>query len=128
MISPVGFVSIEVITAPYSAIISWVTPYIAQDKETYTVQLSTDVILWNSSKIVIEVTNDFVFNQNFSVNITGLIPFTTYYYIIQANNSVGITSTDIMIFSTNQTGMGVIIAYDYTCSYRNIISYIYVYV
>ena len=63
--------------------------------------------LLNSSEVVIEATNKFVFNQEFSVNITGLIPFTTYYYIIQANNSAGNTSTDIMTFTTNQTGMNV---------------------
>ena len=61
--------------------------------------------LQNSSEVVIENNMEYAINQNFSVNITGLVPFTTYYYIIQANNSVGNTSTDVMTFTTNQTGM-----------------------
>ena len=109
MIPPIELVSIEVITTPYSAEISWVTPYVILDMETYTVQYSKNMSLLNSSEVVIEATNKFVFNQEFSVNITGLIPFTTYYYIIQANNSAGNTSTDVMTFTTNQTGMSIII-------------------
>ena len=113
MIPPVEFVSTEVITAPHFAIISWMILYIVQDKETYTVQYSTDMLLRNSSEVVIEVTNGFVFHQNFSVNITGLNPFITYYYKIQANNSAGNISTDVMTFNTNQTGIiiSVIITY-----------------
>ena len=69
-------------TAPHSAEISWLTPYIVQDRETYTVHYSTDSSLHNSSEVVIESNNEFNTNQKFAVNITGLIPFTTYYYII----------------------------------------------
>ena len=106
MIPPVELVMVEVIrTTPYSAEISWVTPYVVQDKETYTVQYSTDISLQNSNEVVVENTNEFAIDQRFSVNITGLIPFTTYYYIIQANNSVGNTSTDVMNFTTNHTGI-----------------------
>ena len=65
--------------------------------------------LQNSSEVVIEANNRFSTNQKFAINITGLIPFKTYYYIIQANNSAGNTYTDIMTFTTNQTGMSVII-------------------
>ena len=90
---------------PFSAEISWVTPYIALDRETYTVQYNTDMSLQNSIEVVIETINEFVINQRFSVNITGLTSFTTYYYIIQANNSAGSTSTNVMAFTTNQTGM-----------------------
>ena len=104
MIPPIDFVTIRVITAPYSVLISWVTPYIIQNKETYSVQYSTDMSIQNSSEVVIEANNEFAINQKFSINITGLIPFTTYYYIIQANNSVGNTYTNIMTFTTNQTG------------------------
>ena len=106
MVPPIEFMIIEVITAPYSVRISWVTPYIVMDKETYTIQYSTDSSLQNSSEVVIEANNGFTTDQKLSVNITGLIPFTTYYYMIRANNSAGNTSTDIMTFTTNQTGMG----------------------
>ena len=70
-------------------------------------QYSTDMSLQNSREVVIVNENEFVINQKFSINITGLIPFTTYYYIIQANNSAGSTYTDIMTFTTNQTGIRV---------------------
>ena len=105
MIPPIEFVMTEVITAPYSAMISWMTPYIVMDKETYTVQYSTDSSLQNTSEVVIKANNGFTTNQEFSVNITELIPFTTYYYMIQANNSAGNTNTDTMTFTTNQTGI-----------------------
>ena len=106
MVPPVEFVMIKAITAPYSAEISWVVIHIILDKETYTIKYSTDMSLQNYSReVVIENDNEFSINQKFSVNITGLIPFTIYYYIIQANNSAGSTYTDIMNFTTNQTGM-----------------------
>ena len=105
MIPPVEFVTIKAITAPYSVEISWVILHIILDKETYIVQYSTDISLQNSREVVIENNNEFAVNQEFSINITGLIPFTTYYYIIQANNSAGNTYTDIMTFTTNQTGI-----------------------
>ena len=104
---PIEFVTIKAITAPYSVEISWVTPYITLDKETYSVQYSTDMSLQNSREVVIETNNGFTTNQKFSINITGLIPFTTYYYIIQANNSAGNTYSDRMTFTTNQTGIRV---------------------
>ena len=106
MIPPIEPIMVEVIgTTPFSAEISWVIPYVVLDKETYTVHYSTDMSLPTSNEVVIENNMEYVINQEFSVNITGLIPFTTYYYIIQANNSAGNTSTDIMNFTTNQTGM-----------------------
>ena len=108
MIPPIEITTIETITTPYSVEISWVTPYIIQDKETYSVQYSTDMSLQNSREVVMEANNEFTINQNFSINITGLIPFTTYYYIIQANNSAGNINTHVMIFTTNQTGMNLL--------------------
>ena len=108
MIPPMDFTTIKYITAPYSAEISWVTPYVILDKETYSVQYSTDMSLQNSEEVVVENNDELATNQQFSVNITGLTPFTTYYYIIYASNSVGNTSTDIMNFTTNQTGMSII--------------------
>ena len=108
MTPPVELVMVEVIgTTPYSTEISWVTPYVVLDEDTYTVQYSTDMSLQNSSEVVVENTNEFAINQRFSVNITELTPFTTYYYIIRANNSVGSTSTGVMTFTTNQTGMNI---------------------
>ena len=57
LIPPVELVTIEAITAPYSVEISWVTAYIIQDRETYLVQYSTDMSLYNSSEVMIETIN-----------------------------------------------------------------------
>ena len=47
-------------------------------------------------------------NEMFTVNITGLLPFTEYYYIISANNSIGTTNTTVMTFTTDETGITII--------------------
>ena len=105
MIPPIKFSTIEVITAPHSVEISWMTPYIILDNETYSVQYGTNVSLQNSSEVMIVATNRYTINETFSINITNLIPFTEYYYIIQAKNPAGSIYTDIMNFTTNQTGV-----------------------
>ena len=91
-------------TTPYSANISWVVGFISFDTETYSVQYGSDMSLQDSSEVVMGSTDGLVTNQVFSVNITGLTPFTTYYYIVWANNSVGNTKTSVMSFTTNETG------------------------
>ena len=57
LLPPNDFLVSEVITATYLAMISWVTPYIVMDKETYTVQYSIDISLQNSREVVIEANN-----------------------------------------------------------------------
>ena len=94
----------EVTTTPYSVNISWVVQFISYDTETYSVQYGSDMSLQDSSDVVMGSTDGLVANQVFSVNITGLTPFTTYYYIVWANNSVGSTKTSVMSFTTNETG------------------------
>ena len=44
-------------------------------------------------------------NEVFTVNISALTPFTKYYYIVSASNSVGTTNTSVLTFMTNETGM-----------------------
>ena len=43
-------------------------------------------------------------SEVFTVNISALTPFTKYYYIVSASNSVGTTNTSVMTFMTNETG------------------------
>ena len=65
----------------------------------------TDVTsLTNSSEVIIGNTGLSTINEMFTVNIDGLIPFTTYYFIVSANNSVNTTSTAVMNFTTDETG------------------------
>ena len=77
---------------------------IVDDAETYRVYYGTDsMALVNNTR---GMGNTNVSNE-FSVTINGLMPFTTYYYIVSAVNSVGITNTSVMTFMTNETGMGI---------------------
>ena len=101
---PTGPTDIGVATSPYMVYITWVIEFIVFDNETYSVQYGSDMSLQDSSEVVMGSTDGLVTNQVFSVNITGLTPFTTYYYIVWANNSVGNTKTSVMSFITNETG------------------------
>ena len=96
--------NIGVANTPFFAYISWTVEFIVFDTETYSVQYGSDMSLQDSSEVVMGSTDGLITNQVFSVNITGLTPFTTYYYIVWANNSVGSTKTSVMSFTTNETG------------------------
>lgn len=104
---PVEVAAIEVSTKPYSVNISWTVPLIIWDRERYWIQYGTDLdmTLLQYSDVILGNDNVYATNERYSINITGLIPFTTYYFIILADNSVGNTSTDVMNFTTDQTGM-----------------------
>jgi len=79
------------------------------DTETYSVQYGTDMIMLSSTSEVINGNDDVsTINEVFSVNITGLTPFTTYYYTVRANNTIGSITTAVMHFRTNETGIGVV--------------------
>ena len=95
----------EVITAPYSVVIFWSIPSIVFDQENYTVQYGTNMMMLLNTSIVVLGNNDTnTINDSFSINITGLTPFTRYYYVITATNTVGNTSTSVMSFTTDETG------------------------
>jgi len=80
----------NIVTTPYSANISWIVRSIVNDTETYTVLYGNDTMrLTSSSEVVIGNANSSTINEMFTVNISGLMPFTTYYFIISANNTVG---------------------------------------
>ena len=96
---------INLITTPYSVNISWIVTGIIYDAETYIVWYGTDSMTLQRSMAILGNTDLFTFNEMFSVNISELTPFTTYYYIISANNSVGTTNTTVMTFMTNETGI-----------------------
>ena len=102
---PNQLIYIEISTEPRSVRISWTTVLIIFDRETYWVEYGTDIILKYNSGVVLGNEDRSVTNERFSINITELTPFTTYYFVLWANNSVGNTNTSIMNFTTDQTGM-----------------------
>ena len=65
----------------------------------------TDRMILADNEVIMGNTDLFTFNEVFTVNITTLMPFTRYYYIISANNSIGTTNTSVMNFTTDETGM-----------------------
>ena len=101
---PLAPVVTAVITTPYSVSISWIITIIAYDAETYTVHYGTDSMILADSIVIMGNTDLSAINEVFTVNISALTPFTKYYYIISASNSVGITNTSVMTFMTNETG------------------------
>ena len=95
----------NVITTPSSANISWIVQIIVNDMESYTVLYGTNMSsLTNSSEVIFGSNDSSTINEMFTVNIDGLMPFTTYYFIVSANNSVNTTSTAVMNFTTDETG------------------------
>ena len=94
----------NLITAPYSVNISWTVTIIAYDAETYTVHYGTDSMILADNIVIIGNTDLSAINEVFTINISALTPFTKYYYIVSASNSVGTTNTSVMIFMTNETG------------------------
>jgi len=105
MVPPFQPIVTENITTPYSVNVSWVVPSIVFDQESYIIQYGTDMAMLLSSSNLVQGSSDRnVTNGDFSINITGLTPFTRYYYIINATNSVGSTSTTVMNFITGETG------------------------
>ena len=105
VLPPIEVAAIEVSTKPYSVNISWKTGLIRFDRETYWVQYDTNTtLLQYTSMIVLGNEDTSTTNEYFSTNITELTPFTTYYFVLWASNSVGNTSTVMINFTTNQTG------------------------
>ena len=100
----------SVIVTPHSANISWTVTSIIYDNETYSVQYGVDMTaLQSTSQVVMGNTYQYAVNDVFSVNITGLTPFTVYYYIIWANNSLGNTSTVTTSFTSGEIGIAIYI-------------------
>ena len=93
------------ITTPYSVNISWIVTNVTFGTEVYSVQYGTEMtMLPNTTEVVEGNTDTSVTNEVFSINITGLIPFTTYYYIVRVTNTLEGTNTSVMNFTTDETG------------------------
>ena len=104
--SPSQPVIIKVTTSTNSVNISWMVPNIICDQETYSVQYGIrDTMMLLGTRNVTGNTKLSTVNEIFSVIITGLTPFTRYYFILTAINSFGSTSIAATDFTTNEAGM-----------------------
>ena len=105
MVPPIHPIVTEVTPASNSVVITWLVVTIAFDQENYTVQYGRDMAVLQSSDVIMGNTDFSAINDTFSVTITGVIPFTTYYYVLIATNSIGSTSSNITTFTTSEAGM-----------------------
>ena len=97
---------IEVTTSTNSVMISWMVPNIIFDQETYSLQYGIrDTMTLLGTRNVTGNSELSTVNEMFSVNITGLTPFTNYYFFLTATNSFDSTSSAATNFVTEEAGM-----------------------
>ena len=87
------------------ATITWIATVIAYTPESYYIVygLSNDSL--NLRSMAVEGTaNLTATNWAYSATITGLHPFTHYYYLIEARNSFTITQSDVQMIQTTEAG------------------------
>jgi len=93
---------------PYSteALVSWRVGKIAYTQENYHVEfgVSNDALTMRS-EAVNGSSNLTSINQLYSVTLTGLDPFTQYYYTVVATNSFITAQTTVQAFQTTEAGV-----------------------
>ena len=91
------------------ATINWIVTAIVYTPETYFIVygLSNDTLDLRSGPIG-EATNITDTNVAYSVAITGLRPFTQYYYRVDACNSFTTTESTVETFQTTEAGIRMI--------------------
>ena len=93
------------IAGQIQATISWVVTSIAYTLESYSViyGVSRDDLDMSSNST--DGGNNYTaINQTYSLTITGLEPFTQYYYSVIAHNSFTTTESSILTFRTTEAG------------------------
>ena len=87
------------------ALISWIVTTIAYTAESYYIEYGqSNDSLTMMSDVVNGSTNLTSINLILSANITGLHPFTRYYYRLVASNSFATSQTAVQIFQTSEAG------------------------
>ena len=88
------------------ATISWIVTSITYTLETYSVKYGIRIDdLDMTSNTTDRSNNSTAINQAYSLTITGLEPFTQYYYVVAAHNSFTTTESAIQTFRTTEAGM-----------------------
>ena len=80
--------------------IQWTVPFVVYTLETYVVHYGSAPDNLNQSSILVNGSADLsVTGAQFGVNLTGLVPYSLYYYTIEASNTEGTTTTPVMTLS-----------------------------
>ena len=97
---------IEVINVTaYSAITTWLVPYLTYTQERYNISYGLLRSTLSNSLLVIGSTIDnSISNMTYEAMLRNLIPNKVYYYQIRSTNSQGTTISEIMEFTTLETG------------------------
>ena len=86
-----------------TADISWVAPRYTYGTETYVVQYGVDAdALDMETETAFSGLDASKTNQQFSVMLKGLQPFTVYYYRVLATNILTTTTSDTDVFTTSR--------------------------
>ena len=88
-------------TRAMSSMIQWTVPIIAYTPETYVVNYGTSMSSLDVTNDPVESGSDFeAVDQVFTVELTGLVDTTTYYYQVVATNEQGSASSVIQNLTT----------------------------
>ena len=80
-----------------TATIQWTVPFVAYTRETYVVRYGSAPDNLNRSSMVVNGSAYLnVTGEQFGVNLTGLVPYSQYYYTIELSNTEGTTTTPLM--------------------------------
>ena len=83
------------------ALISWLVPEIAYTAEDYTVMYGTNRSFLNYSSATVTGNRDISsVNQMYSITLDELLPNTSYYYQLIAENTIGTNSSEVRAFMT----------------------------
>ena len=100
---PTGVMAVSVTGT--TAIITWIVPYIEFTSEQYTVLYGTSADALDLTTEPIPSYSDVrLENQTYTVTLSRLDAITTYYFLVQSQNSELTAHTEIMQFTTTEAG------------------------
>jgi len=104
---PIASTNIDAVrVTAYSVTIAWQVPILAYTQETYNISYGLTRLSLNNSLIILGSSVDSAMNNmTYEAVISNLVPNSMYYYQLHSINSQGITSSNIMDFRTQETGM-----------------------
>lgn len=87
-------------------LVRWIVPFVAYTPETYYIEYGRSNGTLTMRSDVINGSSDLTgTNLAYSTNITGLRPFTQYYYRLTASNSFTVSQTAVHSVQTSEAGI-----------------------